>query len=181
MEDKWEHDWRTTMMLQSNPQNLGKIEPNIGHLTDLLKPEDSLVDVGCGDGHLYDYLANAGFHNSYPGIDRDEQSIARAKARNQTVDYRVGELKDLRGSWDVVFCSRVLIHIPDLEENIRILRSCARKYCVLVLAVGGDRTEWSERFNSYFRWVSHETLKSLGDYEIKKHSPYCTVIYASSR
>ena len=179
MEGKWEHDWRTTMMLQANPSNLGKIEPNISHLTDILKPGDSLVDVGCGDGYLYDYLTRIGFRNNYTGIDRDRESIERARERNKEVDYRIGELKDLQGSWDVVFSSRVLIHIPDLEENIRILRSCARKYCVLVLALGDDKTEWLEKSNCYFRFVSRETLKAFGDYEVKSHSPYCTVIYAS--
>lgn len=48
---------------------------NLGHLREVLKAEDELLDVGCYHGHLYDYLG----HEKYTGIDLFQDHIDKAR------------------------------------------------------------------------------------------------------
>jgi 2-polyprenyl-3-methyl-5-hydroxy-6-metoxy-1,4-benzoquinol methylase len=164
-------------MRQRNPHLLHeKLSANLKDIKPLLVKRDELIDVGCGEGHLYKALG----HAKYTGIDRDLVSIKLARNAWPSVDFRNMDLYDLKGSWDVVVCSRVLVHLPDFEGAMKVLRRCARKYCVIIVATGPDRVEFESRNNVYFRTFSEGTLRSVGDCVIKDHQSYSTVIYAAS-
>jgi 2-polyprenyl-3-methyl-5-hydroxy-6-metoxy-1,4-benzoquinol methylase len=167
--------WKTPMMGQQNPHQLKKIRPNIEDLKSVLLPEDELVDVGCYQGHLYRELK----HQKYTGIDLFEDNLNVARFEHPGASFLAGDLFSLEGLWDVVFCCRVLVHIPDFDKAVERLRSCARKHCAIVIPMGEDKTE-KERIKGqtvYFRTFSEETVKSAGACEIRHHQPYSTVIY----
>lgn len=182
-------DWRERFFGQARPEDLKKIRSNIVDLSALLRPEDSLLDVGCNIGSLYEKLN----HANYEGIDIDPATIARAKERFPGVNFRCMDLFDLEGKWDVVFASRVLPHLP-FAETIKKLLECTNRLCVvLVVVVARGETDQMvlengaryERPDSYFRTFSEETLYSAGDCRIIRggvesedgRRRYSTVIY----
>jgi SAM-dependent methyltransferase len=73
----------------------------------------SLLDVGCGDGRLADFLK--GSEIRYRGIDLSEAAITLARSLNARGDYRAADLADLEESHDAVALVEVLEHIPDPE------------------------------------------------------------------
>jgi 2-polyprenyl-3-methyl-5-hydroxy-6-metoxy-1,4-benzoquinol methylase len=164
--------WKSMNMFQRNPHFLKKIEHNIMHLQELLKPEDELLDVGCCQGHLYHYLK----HPKYTGIDLFPENIAEARNLHPAGKFEVMDLFDLKGSWDVVFCSRVLIHVPNFHKAVAILRAAARKHCIITLPISSDTCEL-EKDGPYFRTFSKQTVMGSGALEIKTSRPYSTVIY----
>jgi 2-polyprenyl-3-methyl-5-hydroxy-6-metoxy-1,4-benzoquinol methylase len=159
-------------MLQSAPHAIKKIEKNIGDIKALLKDGDTIMDAGCGQGVLYTHL---GKPEGYSGIDINAGEIREARIAWPDGPYKVMDLYDLKGSWDVVICSRVLIHLPDFEGAMKVLLGCAKRHCVIVVPTDGDKV--SDEGTRYFRSFSVETLSSVGKCEIKHHSPYSTVIY----
>ena len=163
--------WRSTAMCQRNPHFLKKIYKNIEDLKDFLGPDDELLDVGCGQGHLSHHLK----HPKYSGIDLFPENIAEARSRHDG-KFEVGNLFDLKGQWDVIFCSRVLIHVPNFELAVKTLRSCARKYCLVTLPLGIDSCEL-EKDGPYFRTFSRATIDATGPIEVREHTQYSTVIY----
>jgi SAM-dependent methyltransferase len=67
----------------------------------------SVHDVGCGAGHLYDYLRRQGLAVDYTGSDASPRMLESARrlhpeARFEALDLRLGAPTE---SWDVVLCS----------------------------------------------------------------------------
>jgi 2-polyprenyl-3-methyl-5-hydroxy-6-metoxy-1,4-benzoquinol methylase len=168
-------DWRSTKerMRQANPGKLVKLRKNIADIKGLISEGDSVLDVGCGQGRLCLELFPKG--GPYTGVDINEEEIEIAKAGLPEVDFRVMDLYDLKGEWDVVICSRVLIHLPDFKGAMKVLLDCAKKYVVLIVGISIDRAE--DEGGVHFRTFSGRTLESVGACEIRKYEPYATVIY----
>ena len=106
----------------------------------------SILDVGCYGGYLYDYLRAGVFETDedfeYVGIDVDMSSVLAAKeahgdASNATFCYGDVLAPDLAyfQAFDIVWCSRVLIHIPHFERAFYNLCDMARAAAVIVLRV----------------------------------------------
>ena len=160
------------LMHQNKPHEFNKIDPNIDHLKAVLREDDELLDAGCCEGHLYGNLK----HSKYTGVDVVEKNILAARDRYHGVDFRVGDIFDLDGKWDVVFCCRVLMHLPDYEENVKKLRSLARRLLVVVVPVRND-SMIIETSGVEFRTYSPETIQATGPIEVKIGIKYSTVMY----
>ena len=166
-------------MCQFNPRRLSKIQDSIEELKKRLRKEDSLLDIGCGHGYLYTAIK----HENYLGMDLFQENIDEARKLYQEVEFKCQDLFSLEGVWDIVWCSRVLIHNPDFEGAVAKLRSCARREVILVLHVGPEGSCRAERTEDsgtiYYRVFSEEQIKKQGPAEIIRHqnSPYSTVIY----
>lgn len=159
-------------MRQAKPNELQKIDKNLKDIREFLKDGDTILDAGCGQGVFYKAL---GKRPGYTGIDRDAGEIEKAKEAWPEVDFRVGDLYDIKGEWDVVICSRVLIHLPDFEGAMKVLLGCAKRACIILVGTGGDVAD--DEGAVWFRKFSTETLESVGKCEIRKRDPYATVIY----
>lgn len=162
-------------MRQDNPHKLMKIEFNIRDLEEVLKPEDELLDAGCCEGHLYDRLE----HKKYTGVDIVPENIQAAKLRNPTVRYEVGNILELTEKWDVIFCCRVLMHLPNYLENVEKLRKIARRKLVVVIPMSGRYTDRDDQhggiqFRSYVPSEVGETERII------KRPKFSTVIYGGS-
>ena len=105
----------------------------------LIKPGDSVLDVGCGTGEVtLPAKARAGNGNVY-GIDPAPEmiAVARSKAARKKldIDFRVGVIEALPfpdSSIDVVTSSLMMHHLPDdlkvrgLAEIYRVLKPGGR-------------------------------------------------------
>lgn len=98
-------------------------------LLDRVRPDDRVLDVGCGEGRFTAGLARAGA--LVVGIDVAEEPLRRARSRRPELDLR---LVDGEGPWeladasfDVVWAGEVIEHVADtaawLSEVRRVLRS----------------------------------------------------------
>lgn len=165
-------------MYQRRPNELDKIAPSIRDLKGILSPEDTLLDAGCCEGHLYEYLG----HDKYTGIDIVPENIAAAKERLPNVRFEVWNVLELKEVWDVVFCSRVLMHLPNYEENVEMLRKIAKKKLVVVIPQRGSYTsietnKLGVRGTVMFRSFSGAELGPSNPEKVIKHEKFSTVIY----
>lgn len=55
----------------------------------------SILDVGCGLGHLVDYLASQGFQGRYLGLDTLPEMVAIARSRHPAWQFQAGEIMPL--------------------------------------------------------------------------------------
>jgi trans-aconitate methyltransferase len=123
-------------------------------------------------GYAYDYLKP----KNYTWVDYYHEVVAEARKRLPGIRFEVGDVFNLSGKYDLVYCSRLLIHLPRFTEAMKSLLSVTKKLCVITVKIGEDRVE---KFGKvYFRWFSEKTLREAGDCKIIKHMKYSTVIYA---
>jgi 2-polyprenyl-3-methyl-5-hydroxy-6-metoxy-1,4-benzoquinol methylase len=108
-----------------------------------LRQAANVIDVGCGNGRLLAFLADAGWHGDYCGLDSSEALIAIAarqsagkagiasrflRAELATCDsHQPLAWADLAGRdrWDAVTVLAVLHHIPGASQRIRLVTTCA--------------------------------------------------------
>ena len=92
----------------------------------LVEPKDKVLDVGCGNGRLYQALKDKKI--DYLGIDFSEELIKIARKKNPSAKFRIADvtkqntwknLKDL----DVCFCIAILHHIPTNKLRLKMLQN----------------------------------------------------------
>ena len=74
-----------------------------------------LLDVGCGDGRLLDFLRahDPGIGERYMGVDLDARAVAFAKLLNPDGTFEAIPVQDVGESFDCVALVETLEHIPD--------------------------------------------------------------------
>lgn len=109
-----------------------------------LKGDESILDLGCGNGELARALVKRGHHGPYLGVDfslpllREAESLPEGfSARFLQADLtKLSALSDAQhafgsqllaaGSWSVVTAFAVLHHIPSTELRLDMLRTVRR-------------------------------------------------------
>ena len=162
-------------MLQNNPDRIQKIQKCLDQAKQILKPEHSLLDVGCGRGFVYEYLK----HKNYQGIDLSADEVEAARNRFPEGRFDVGDLFSIEGKWDVVLCSRVLIHVAPLDLAMKTLMNAATKYLMLIVRVGPDGVTEYERAGRkfFFRTMSKQTLGVYGEFASYNYTSYSLIVY----
>jgi SAM-dependent methyltransferase len=129
------HRWRTA-------------ENSAGYLLPHLRPEQSLLDVGCGPGTITADLATR--VDTVVGIDPSESVIAEARSSFPGITFEVGDLFEVTGRYDVVHAHQVLQHLSDPVGALRKMRELGD----LVAARDSDYTwfQWSPESASLHRW-----------------------------
>jgi SAM-dependent methyltransferase len=106
----------------------------------LIRPKDSIVDVGCGAGHYLTSLRKAiDVPFGYWGIDSTQYYIDQANRAFDIGTFTVGDIYDLKfpdGCADIVMCNNVLLHLPSIEIPIRELLRISSRYVVIRTLVG---------------------------------------------
>ena len=86
------------------------------------------LDVGCGAGLLAEPLARLGA--KVTGIDavaRSDRRRARARAAmGLAIDYRVGDVQELEGQFDLITAMEVIEHVADPAAFVKALAQAAR-------------------------------------------------------
>ena len=112
-------------------------------LVNMLDPKNfSVLDVGCGFGDLYQYLAKMGHHFSYLGVDLSSKILDIAKNRHPKAAFAVKDiLEDKKYSqYDFVFCSGTL-NIAFTERDAHLEYICSmliRMFELCKIGVGAN-------------------------------------------
>lgn len=139
-------------------------------------PGDTVLDVGCHQGHLTRYIAS--LCRWVVGIDTDEGLLARAKQLGTppNAEFRVQDVRALQAGeqFDVVWLHHVLEHIEDVNGVLFALACVSPKALVevpdieqswtqfLLRDLGGDYFSDATHIREYDRNLLREHLDHAG-------------------
>jgi 2-polyprenyl-6-hydroxyphenyl methylase/3-demethylubiquinone-9 3-methyltransferase len=103
------------------------------------------LDVGCGAGLLAEPLARLGA--AVTGIDAAPEVIAVARdhaaAMGLAIDYRVGDVQELEGQFNLITCMEVIEHVAGPAAFVQALAKRLSPDGLLVLSTP-NATGWSK-------------------------------------
>ena len=110
-----------------------RIQPGVRRVLGWLKGDESILDLGCGNGELARELAKRGQRGLYLGVDFSPPLLQDAEvqpdgfsARFMQVDLtKLSAFSDhlsVEGGWSVITAFAVLHHFPSSDLRLNILR-----------------------------------------------------------
>ena len=149
--DWWDPDGASAMLHALNPVRLKYVRDMIDQHWQCdecdRRPLEgkSALDVGCGAGLLAEPLARLGA--KVTGIDAAPEVIAVARnhaaARGLEIDYRVGAVETLQGTFDLITCMEVIEHVADPAAFVLSLARRLGQNGLLILSTP-NATGWSK-------------------------------------
>ena len=149
--DWWDPDGASAMLHKLNPVRLKYVRDQIDQHWQCDEcnrtPLDgkSALDVGCGAGLLCEPLARLGA--TVTGIDASPEVIAVARdhaaAMGLEIDYRVGDVQQLQGQFDLITSLEVIEHVADPGLFLKALARRLAPNGLLVLSTP-NATGWSK-------------------------------------
>ena len=110
----------------------------LGHfirfLKKYIKKTDYILDLGCATGILEQHLIKDGYKNIV-GVDISKEMISIARKKIDNVNFYVADGEELPfkdASFDVVICSSVLHHFPDLSSVLPEIKRVMKEYGVVI-------------------------------------------------
>ena len=101
-------------------------------MLEMWKGDESILDLGCGNGELARELSKRGHRGSYLGVDFSLPLLREAGVQSESFSAKFMALDLTRlslntlliesGKWDVITAFAVLHHIPSTELRLNILR-----------------------------------------------------------
>ena len=102
------------------------------------------LDVGCGAGLLTEPLARLGA--KVTGIDATPEVIRVARehatAMGLEIDFRVGDVQELKGRFDLITCMEVIEHVADPAAFVKALAQRLASGGLLIMSTP-NATSWS--------------------------------------
>lgn len=108
----------------------------------IIEKGSSVLDIGCGDGDLLDYLSKTKEIDAH-GIEFGAKAIETARAKGihvDVADITKQEFK-LANSYDYIIISEVIEHLPKPEELVVKLKGKYKKYLIITIPNTGFITE----------------------------------------
>ena len=110
-----------------------RIQPGVRRVLESLQGDESILDLGCGNGGLIRELVRRGHRGSYLGVDFSVPLLREAEEQPPPFSARflradltqLPELSEqllVAGGWSIVTAFAVLHHIPSSELRLKILR-----------------------------------------------------------
>ncbi len=111
-----------------------RIQPGVRRVLGMLHGDESILDLGCGNGELARELAKRGHRGPYLGLDfsvpllRDAESLPEGyPASFMEADIRqlsvISDQLSVTDHWSLITAFAVLHHIPSEEMRLNILRA----------------------------------------------------------
>lgn len=172
-----DYDYRSTSQNQNlikfieEPETIDRIESNLLLLSKEIKNGETFIDVGCSAGYVYDFLSTRK-SIIYTGMDLSQEMIDIARRTHPTVKFiHADATKPIDGKYDVVFSSRVLIHLPNIEANIANLYAACNRILFLVIKIGDNEVcyKYQEEYDDgsysfcYLRHITEAHLQEIAD------------------
>ena len=122
----------------------------------------SALEVGCGAGHNLSLLREGRALERVSGADIAEEALRRARARDAGADFHRLDVEHdrLDDTWDLVFSSLVLEHLPDDGAALANMAAMTRRW-VLVTTIAGD----FERYRAWDEQMGHVRNYAVGQLE----------------
>lgn len=101
--------------------------PEMEFLFSNLKAKDWVLDLGCGNGRLFELLKDRGAH--YIGLDSSEELVVIAKKKYPQANWRVGNALEMPfddNYFDRVYAVAFLHHIPSKAFRQQVLQEISR-------------------------------------------------------
>jgi tRNA (uracil-5-)-methyltransferase TRM9 len=111
-----------------------RLQPGVKKVLDLIQENDSVLDLGCGNGHFLHAIHDRGHKAALLGVDFSLPLLRDAES-TRGVEFREVDLTKLsafsdqlmvHGPWSVVTMFATLHHIPSHEIRLDILRTVKR-------------------------------------------------------
>ena len=110
-----------------------RIQPGVRRVLAKLRGDESILDLGCGNGELARELTRRDHRGSYLGVDSSLPLLQKADSQPQSFSTKfkqvdltqlsaVSDQLSLEGGWSVITAFAVLHHIPSVELRLDILR-----------------------------------------------------------
>lgn len=120
----------------------------------------TVLDVGCGIGHLYPHIKDT---HSYLGIDNSDWMLQLARELQPECNFQKGDMYDLSpfGSFDSVVCQSLLIHLPEISRPIREMWGHTSKVLIFSIPISESSAVHETPYKEGYL-VSHtETRESI--------------------
>lgn len=109
-----------------------RIQPGVRRVLGLLQGDESILDLGCGNGELARQLARRGHRGPYLGVDFSLPLLRDAESQSQHFSAkflqadltRLGEFRErlsVPDGWAVITAFAVLHHIPSRGMRLELL------------------------------------------------------------
>jgi len=125
--------------------------------------EWSVLDVACGNGNYYMLFAEV-YSMNYVGCDMSERMLELARANNPEGTFIHGDAANLPfddSSFDMVFCSDLLLHVPPKVEAAIVPELCRVADTVAVVhtrsLISPPRIERRDKDGAIVRYEALET------------------------
>lgn len=135
---------------------------------DIQDDKMSICDIGCAEGVGTDVLAREFRENKVVGMDFSPQAIKIAEEKYSLAEYKVGDIKNIKENYDVLFSSNVLEHFWHSKDVLEKMIKFADKYCILLIPFREYYTV--SEHASYFDFQSFP-LELLGEYTLCYYKP----------
>jgi tRNA (uracil-5-)-methyltransferase TRM9 len=108
-----------------------RIQPGVRRVLEMLSGDESILDLGCGNGELARELAQRGHRGSYLGVDFSLPLLQNAESQPEgfSATFLQADLTTLDKlsildalSFDFIFSFAVLHHIPSSDLRLNILK-----------------------------------------------------------
>lgn len=130
----------------------------------------SLLDVGCLTGHFYKtFKSKIKTKIDYHGVDPFPLHINAAKKlwkKDKNVNFKLGWAQNIpfvKKKFDVVICSNVLTHIPEIKTPIREMLRVTKKYLILRTPVHDKSYRIQMVYNS--KWFKNTSVKPENEFD----------------
>lgn len=93
----------------------------------------TILDIGCGEGFVDQFLIQRSPHCQIRGIDISLESIQLAQKRTPKLDIQQGNAYNLPfkdNTFDLTIATEVLEHLNNPEKAIMEARRVSKKYCL---------------------------------------------------
>jgi len=134
------------------------LKKKVKHINSFKTKEKKLLDFGCGTGAFLNAAKNSGWNIT--GIEPDENARKIANEINDDLVLNSDAVSKLNPhSFDVITLWHVLEHVPNLEEQITLLKSLLKPEGVLVIAVPNYKSFDAKHYKNF--WAAFDVPRHL--------------------
>jgi len=127
----------------------------------------TLLDLGCGTGDFLEAAKND--HWTVFGIEPHEQARSIANVKTDNAVFDVNQLSNFNASsFDVITLWHVLEHLPNLEEQLSILKKLLKPSGILIVAVPNYKSFDAQYYKEF--WAAYDVPRHLWHFDIKSIS-----------
>lgn len=111
-----------------------RLQPGVVNVLDMLTMEESILDLGCGNGELAAELVRRGYSGNYLGIDFSPKMLEIARGKVSSPNYAFHDIdltqfekltaqrEILSSPFNLIFAFAMLHHIPSEPQRLALTR-----------------------------------------------------------